>query len=62
MQFIYRGIAYQSITTDLASAKQQANLKYRGISYQLPKAKNKKIADIRVLKYRGIDFIKILTH
>ena len=28
MQLIYRGIAYQSITADLASAKQQTILKY----------------------------------
>lgn len=62
MQFIYRGIAYQSISADSANAKQQTNLKYRGISYQSQKVEHKKIAGVSVLKYRGIDFIKIINN
>ena len=62
MQMIYRGISYQSTSTDLATVKREINGKYRGVPYQLSKPKDKKSAGIFVLKYRGLEFIKVLNH
>lgn len=63
MQLVYRGISYQTTTTDSTTSKQAIDGKYRGISYQISKHKveNVAIKGIHVLKYRGIDYIKILN-
>ena len=62
MQLTYRGISYQSNTTNLATIEQKIDVKYRGVTYQRSELKNKKIADDCVLKYRDIESIKILNH
>ena len=62
MQLIYRGVSYQSTSTESTTVKQGINGKYRGIPCQLQKVKDRTISGIFVLKYRGSEFIKVLNH
>ena len=55
MQLVYRGISYQTNSTQSSTSKQEVNGQYRGISYQIRKINNAKIKNICVLKYRGAD-------
>ncbi|MCU0532511.1 MAG: DUF4278 domain-containing protein [Hydrococcus sp. Prado102] len=60
MQLSYRGISYQSTSTNLATVKPEINGKYRGIPYQR-QIKDATVKDIKVLKYRGLDYIKVFN-
>jgi Domain of unknown function (DUF4278) len=61
MQLVYRGISYQSTSTDLAIVQQEMNGKYRGIPYRISEVKETMIQAILVMKYRGVEYIKILS-
>lgn len=62
MQLVYRGISYQSTSTELASFKQEINGKYQEITCQLQKVKGRTLSGIFVLKYLGSEFIKVVKH
>ena len=59
---MYRGISYQSTSTDIANVEQKTNSKYGKAFSQQDKARARTITDIVVLKYRGIELIKIINH
>ena len=60
MQLVYRGISYQSTSTDSAIVQREIHAKYRGNSYRIDKVNGMSIQAISVMKYRGVEYLNIL--